>query len=635
MSPLLFRRPLSRRLTALLLVAISLLAAMAMAAEPPSPTATLLAQMRQAYGGDAWSRAGALVAHGSESADGLDGPLDAVVDLRTGHNATHTDNGVFESAYGCDADGCWHVGISGLVHGYDSAEAARTATTENWLGRFGFLFPEQLPAIYRVLPDTLEDGKRYQRLEATPAGGHAVTLWIDPATHRVDRAIWHESFLISTLHYADYRRVDGLWLPFRITGMSTTVAGGGDSASIDTIEHYDVLSTVPAARLQRPDRTVRNVTMARGATRATSPMRLEGGMLLVEASINGKGPLPFILDTGGHAILTTDAAKRLGLATHGAGSSTGSGPGAMSTAYTRVAHLTLGDADIEDQTFLVMPYPYPFYERGQRTPVAGILGLEIFQRFAVTFDYDHKQLVLQPFDHGAAPPPGTGTAVPIFFTDDMPLVDAAMDGRHGVFGVDTGNSGKLLVFPQWAAREGLFSRYENGSPRPGGGVGGIYISHVSHARSLQLGDARIDDPLIQLTRADAGATGNPTEAGNIGQDILSRFNVHFDYRRARMYLAPRAQAHAANYATAGFAVAKLQEHPDRFVVGWVLDDGPAAQAGLKKGDLITAVNGTRATQLSGRNLRDLARGQPEGTHLQLTLADGRIVDVVLRDVAPN
>lgn len=618
-----------------LLTAGGLLPLPAMASQPPSTTDTMLQTMREAAGGDAWAKAAALVTRGSENADGLEGPMDSVVDLRTGHHATHTDNGVLASAHGCDANGCWHVGISGLVHGYDSAEAARTAITENWLERFGFLFPQQSSVIYRVLPDTLENGKRYQRLEAAPAGGHAVTLWIDPATHRVERAIRHASVLIATRRYADYRQVEGLWLPFRITNTLATVAGGGGDASTDIAGRYDVLAKVPAARLQRPDRTVRNVTMTHGATRATSPMHLEGGMLLVEARINGKGPFPFILDTGGHAILTADAAKNLGLTAHGAGSSTGSGPGSMSTAYTKVAHLALGGADIQDQTFLVMPYPYSFYERGQRTPVAGILGLEIFQRFAVTFDYDHRQLVLQPFDHGAAPPPGKGTALPLFFTDDMPLIDAAMDGRHGVFGVDTGNSGKLLVFPQWAAREGLFARYEKGSPRPTGGVGGKYVSHVSHAGSLQLGDARTDDMLIQLTRADAGATGNPTEAGNIGQDILSRFNVHFDYRRALMYLAPRAQPHAQNYATAGFIVAREQKHPDRFAVGWVLDDGPAAQAGVKKGDFITAVNGTPATQLSGRDLRDLANGQPEGTHLRLTLANGRKVDLVLRDVAPR
>lgn len=618
-----------------LLVCGGLLPATAAATEPSSTSETLLRQMRQAYGGDHWAAAGVLVANGNESSDGLDGPLDSVVDLRTGYNVEHTDNGVFASANGCDADGCWHLGISGMVHGYDSAEAARTAATENWLGRFGFLFPRHVPAIYRVLPDTLQDGRRYQRLEATPAGGHAVTLWIDPSTHRVERAIWRESFMIATRRYADYRHVDGLWLPFRIASAMSTLTGGSDSASVDTIQRYRVLANVPAERLQRPDATVHNVSMAHGTTRATSPMRLEGGMLLVRASINGKGPLPFILDTGGHAILTTDAAKKLGLATRGAGSSTGSGPGAMSTAYTKVAHLTIGDADIQDQTFLVMPYPYSFYERGGREPVAGILGLEIFQRFAVTFDYDHHQLVLQPFDHGAAPPPGTGTSLPLFFTDDMPLVDAAMDGRHGVFGVDTGNSGKLLVFPQWAAREGLFARYAKGSPRPTGGVGGMYTSHVSHARSLQLGDARIDNLLIQLTRADAGATGNPTEAGNIGQDVLSRFNVHFDYRRRRMYLAPRAQPSTIHYATAGFAVAKRQEHPDRFIVGWVLDDGPAAQAGLKKDDAITAVNGTPATQLSSRDLRNLANNRPDGTHLRLTRADGHTLDVVLRDVAPE
>src|SRR5690625_3126603 len=504
--------------------------------------------------------------------------------------------------------------------------------THNWLARFGYLRPGNTPTFYRRLPDIHEDGHHYLRLEATPAGGQAVTLWIDPATHRVKRAMWRESYVMVVERYADYREVGGLWLPFRVTGSSSTLTGAGDSPSVDVITRYDVLDTLPEGSLQRPDRIVDDVTMANGATRATARLIKDGGALLIEASINGRGPYLFILDTGGHAILTARMAAKLDLVSRGEGTSTGAGPGDMRMAFTKVAHVTIGAADIRDQVFMVMPIPYAFYERGRRRPIAGILGLEVFQRFAVTVDYDNKQVVLQPYDHGTVPPPGKGAALPLAFTNDMPLIHATLDGHRGVFGIDTGNGGNTLVFPTWATRTGLFARYAAGPPLPTGGIGGRYMSRLAHAHALQLGDVRLTRLLVQLTRADAGATGNPTEAGNIGQDILSRFNLHFDYRRRRMYLASRAQPHVEHFAQAGMTVTKLAQYPDRFFVGWVLPDGPAADAGVRPGDAFVKVNHRSVERMSGLEFRRLSRGQPSGTRLYLRYVSGTPINILMRDV---
>jgi len=598
-------------------------------------TDTLLGQLREAHGGEAWRRHGALVAEGREEADGLAGAWKLTVDLRNGHYAEQARNPLFARADGRDGQGRWHSGHHRPSHDYDSAEALVVAANEDWLRRFGFLAAGN-GTRYRRLPDAAANGHRYQRLEATPKDGRAITLWIDPSTHRLDHASWASSFLLASEAYADYREVDGVQLPFRITASAATVAGGEDGSSVDIVQNYRWLDRAPADALARPDNTVRDVSMAGGARRTTVPMQLSGGALLVQASIDGKGPLPFILDTGGHAILTADAAKKLGIATQGAGVSTGSGPGSMSTAYARVGHLGMGDADIRDLTFLVMPYPHEFNERGEgREPIAGILGLEIFERFAVTFDYDKQQLVLQAYDRGEAPAAEHGERVPLKYTDDMPLVDANLDGKRGVFGIDTGNSGMVLLFPQWAQRNGIVTHYEHGAPAPTGGVGGLFTAHFAHAQSLQLGGQRMDNVVAMLTRADAGATGNPTEAGNIGQDILSRFNVHFDYRRGEMVLLPRKPAVMRQYAMAGFRAGKSAEQPDRYKVSWVLAGSPAAEAGLKAGDFIVAVNGKAATSIGLGELRDAVMNLPEGTPLKLTLDGGKELDMRLRDVAPR
>ncbi len=627
-------RPPSLRIRLLLLAGLFLPAALP-AAPVHDSTATLLRQLRQAHGGERWNGIGALLADGRETSDGLTGAMHAAVDLRSGHFAVRARNPVYPRADGLDAQGRWHQDMSGLIHPYDSAEAKAMAITESWVQRFGALTAGDA-ASYRALPDITENGHGFARVEATPRGGRTATLWIDKATHRLDRVVWPGSFLIMTQRYADYRSVEGLQLPFRIENSAATAIGTSDGESTDVIDRYQPLAALPGDALKRPDPAVHDVSMRGDAKRTTASMHFQGNTLLVEASINGSDPLPFILDTGGHAILTDDAAKRLGLASQGKGVSTGSGPGSMSMAYTRVARLTMGGADIRDQTFLVMPYGYTFAERGDKPPIAGILGLEIFERFAVTFDYDRRQLVLQPFDRGAPPAAVKGNTLPLRFTFDMPTVDASVDGKRGVFGIDTGNSGYLLLFPQWAGREGLLAHYAKGYPQPTGGVGGAFLSHIAHVRSIQLGDAAIGSPLAQLTRADAGATGNPTEAGNIGQDVLSRFNVHVDYRRQSMTLLPRSRPAPRRFATAGLSAAKVDaQHRDRFKVRWVVPGGPAAEAGLRKDDEIVAVDGKPVLALGSEDLRQASNARDEGTVLALKLADGRSLRMVMRDLAPH
>ena len=598
----------------------------------PADPAALLQAVRQAHGGARSNPAVALQAQGKETSDDLTGPWQLTVDLRSGRYAERMRNEVFGAAQGRDADGHWREDITGLVHPLDSDEARTAGASEDWLRRFGFLDAGDA-ATYRGMPDAQDHGRTYQRIEATPAGGRAVTLWIDPSTHRLDHATWPSSFLLVTQRYEDYRSVDGWQLPFRITTSRTNLAGNADGQSVATVDAYRLLPSVPADALRRPDGKVRDVTMARGAHVATTRLRVEGGIVLVDASIDGRPPMPFILDTGGHAILTSDAAKALGFETRGNGVSGGSGSGTMSTSYTRVHDTALGDAHVRDLTYTVLPYPFGFYERGDGAPIAGILGLEMFERFAITFDYDHGQLRLAPYDQGNAPAAMTGDAVPLRFTDDMPLAQASQDGHAGTFGIDTGNAGYVLTFPQWATRNGIAARYAAGTPIPTGGVGGLFTAHVAHAHAFVLGEQRLDNVVAMLTREDAGATGNPTEAGNIGQDILSRFNVHFDYRRQQMVLMPRARPPQWHYGMAGFRAEKKKEHPDRFDVINVMPGSPAEEAGLRRGDAITAVNGQPASRLGFGALRDLTSHLPEGTPIVLTLGNGKAVRMRARDLA--
>jgi hypothetical protein len=107
----------------------------------------------------------------------------------------------------------------------------------------------------------------------------------------------------------------------------------------------------------------------------------------------------------------------------------GSGPGTIAEQYVRIDRLELGAATLRDQHFYVLPFSYDTVERGTQPPLAGLLGLEIFERFAARIDYPNAKLTLRKPDSYRHQ--GAGIPVPITFDDDMPLLAGKIDGVPG------------------------------------------------------------------------------------------------------------------------------------------------------------------------------------------------------------
>lgn len=582
-----------------------------------------LAALRLASGGAAWDKVMTITAHGTVQQDGMNCSVRDVVDLQTGYERQATRCPAYSTAAGIDAAGAWSQDNSGQLHSLNSPEAKTLAVTDRWLNRRGPLFPNRLPAVLKALAPATVDGVTYDRVDATPADGRTVTLWIDRESHRLARTVMLRSFLTVTTLYSDYRDVDGLQLPFRIT----TESGKPVQVTTETVTRYELPASLSADVLARPSDAVTDVQLAGGRT--TVPILPSvSGLILVSVRIDGKGPFPFALDTGGHAILTPATAKLLGLKAAGEGIARGAGAGATQLKYTRVRSVQLGAAKISNQSFLVMPLGPIVADRGNKPPVAGLLGLEVFERFAVTLDLAHHQLILQSFNTAQAPRDATG--LPIYFTADVPLVYATLDGKRGIFQIDTGNPTALMVFPDWAERNGLARYYLAGvAAMAGGGVGGNFTTHAAYTRSLRLGDLTVPRRLIAvLTPPGVNAVSNPSDAGNLGMTVWRNFRVTFNYRKGLMYLTPRAHyAPKPVTASSGFTAVKLAH--DAFTVIKVAAHGAAIKLGLKPGQQIVAVDGVPAKNLASVYLVKYIDDAKPGDKLSLTLAGGRHVVIVL------
>jgi predicted aspartyl protease len=593
------------KLLFILIAILSAAAAPASAAAPRTP-AEILTDAARAHHAAQFGGIGGISASGQEHAFGLTARWTEDVDVGRRLFSTHADFGLFAIGSVYDGRTEWRIDRSGAVHPLDGRFAAAEAVTEAWLRAFGYLKPGAARYVTAAMGRRQRDGAAYDVIELTPPGGRPVQLWFGASSHLLQYAVRRRPLRTETIHYSDFRRWHGLVLPFR---EESGAEPGGNGEEV-TIDRYRILRPASAGLFRRP-RQPRD-TVLRGPT--TVPIENEA-YVVVSAMLNGRGPFDFILDTGGHNILTPAVARQLGLEVAGEGRSGGAGAGTLAESDTRVRELRIGAASMRDQHFYVIPLQYGTVERGRRPPLAGILGLELFERLRVTIDYRSRRLTLRPPDSLWCP----GTAVPIAFDDDMPLVAGAIDGRPGVLAIDSGNAGSTVVQGVWAARNGLAERMRRGIRTVSFGAGGQSTNWIMRGGSVALGGIRVENVDLRLAQDTQGAFSSISEAGNVGQQVLARFAVTFDYAGARMCLAPVPGYVAPPLNRSGLIL--MKRDPATLEVVSVIEGSPAAEAGMRQGDVVESLGGHDAETLSGIEALAILRQAP-GTQVPIRLRRG-------------
>ncbi len=239
------------------------------------------------------------------------------------------------------------------------------------------------------------------------------------------------------------------------------------------------------------------------------PFRVDHGVIVFEARINGRGPFDFVFDPGAQGALTSVAAVPLGL---------------KSGAQTKVRSLRIGGAEIQD-----VPLPVyagtsaDIFQAGPNEPrIAGALGPEILSRFAVRLDYQAHTLTLAPLKTFVYT--GPGVAVPFTIQgDNIPLIAASVDGVPGIFQYDVRAPVALFLFAPFLERSGLAQRYPTGS---------------HNVATLTLARETLAKVTTRFGTARSGKFGSTTEAGLLGYGVLSRFTTTIDFSRKVIYFEP-------------------------------------------------------------------------------------------------
>jgi hypothetical protein len=547
---------------------------------------------------------------GSTQLGGLAGSLTMTVDTRRGRYVLERDYSVYSQAEGFNGNVGWSRDRSGASHDLDSGSARAISATLAWLARRGWCGPVPQGGHSLRLPDETDSGVAESVWQITPLGGSPVVLRFDRSSGLPRSFEIRLPFNRLIRHFDDWRRVgDGVWVAWAQRDEDPE----DESLEKISVASLEVSRSSPSEALFRRPPLPSDTAMLDGEPSATVAYEDDGiGRIYVPVRIDGQGPFAFEVDTGGHLILSERTATVLHLSAAGSLTNTGGGSGVVHGGLVRTQEIRIGSAVIRNQVAEVLPLNDATNDRGARPARAGILGLELFERFVVQLDRTRKTLTLTPIAtfHGLP----RGVAVPIRFNEDAPLAGGTFDGVAGEFELDSGNAGPAIVEAYWARQHGLDERLRQGIQWAGGGLGGEYGETLSRG-DLSVGSLKLPHEIVSyIGPADRGSESTRMQAGVIGESTLRRFDMTYDYGHRRVWIDPEPRAPALPFNRAGLRLRR--DTAGGFMVTSVVPGSPATVAALRPGDRIIAVNSQPAAQLAASDIVLMCSG-PVGSEVDL------------------
>lgn len=315
---------------------------------------------------------------------------------------------------------------------------------------------------------------------------------------------------------------------------------------------------------------------------------LTGGTIIIKGMVaNAKDSLNFVLDTGSGGIsLDSTTAQKLKLKTEKSNKTIRGIAGVKTVDFVYKLSLHLPSLTVDSLDFHINNYDLLTSVYGIK--IDGVIGYSFFRRFIVKINYDTH--IVEVYSPGTIKYPRGGFLMqPKFST--LPLVNLGIKDETKTkqqFIFDTGAGLNMLLSEDYVADSSVLKKKRKLFPIQAEGLGGKKMMNITVVKELTIGNYKFRNVPTYIFNDEYNITNYPLLGGLIGNDILRRFNVIINYPDFNIHLKPNTHFNEPfDYTYTGLGIFYVD---GKVMVLDVIENSPAAKAGLEVGDEIFAIN---------------------------------------------
>lgn len=349
------------------------------------------------------------------------------------------------------------------------------------------------------------------------------------------------------------------------------------------------------------------------------PFILNNDHIIIKLTLNHSPPLNFIFDSGaGATLLNKKTADSLGLKAKFYRTNVGVS-GTHKVGVNKGVKLAIDGEKLGNINVLSSNTYFEELDNGEE--VHGVIGYAVLVRYITEIDYEGGLISLYARDSYKYD--GNGYELPIYIVQNLPIGKATIDMYNGTsfegdFMIDTGSRTEIIINSPTVV---AFDMAEN--------IGTYYTVRATIGTSsrrtkmrygrlscLGLANYKFDDVPVALSSDNKGVLSLDLIDGIIGNRMLKRFNIIFNYKDSKIYLKPNiliGKEYEVNLS--GLSIAFVGGKP--FLKN-VVDRSPADKAGLRNGDEIISINTV------------LVENMPPGKIRQSFLITDKKINLVIR-----
>lgn len=375
-------------------------------------------------------------------------------------------------------------------------------------------------------------------------------------------------------------------------------------------------------------------TLSGSRTKQSLPFKSIKNLIIIPVYINDQGPYDFILDTGVGPMIITEPSiiDTLNFSLMRKIKLSGLGLETVDAYVSQNVKTRIGKAESHHNPTAILKEDLFNLSGHLGTKIYGLIGYSFFNSFIVDIRYSENRII---FNKPERKVKYRGYKVPVVIENLKPYIDVEVEVLNKKL--------KTRLIMDTGASHALSMEMLNGHAFPppeqklkanlGMSLSGQIKGYVGRINKFYIGKQVFNDVVTSFPDFEtiAQKIDLTFRNGNIGADILRKFDIQLNYQNGFIFLKPNNFAKSPfKHDMVGMVIYLDQSEYKRMLIGEIDEGSPAERAGLCPHDEIIGVNFRSIDHYTLNDLVELFKSQPERTIIFEIFRDSQVFFKVVK-----